>query len=934
MSTNVQMRIFVPALVLFALLMAFLPGAAFADVADDSAIDGSADDPVQAQTADDQVGESVEAPASAGGDSAVTDAASESAESVAVNPLEGEGAAAPIEQEGEGAGSVADDAAQTQPADGVTGQDGDGTEAESGANADVSSDDPIDPEAIAPAGDDADDAQAVDGTASGDTDDGANAVGDATEPAAESVAAVPATPIAASTANAAAQKPVSTPNAPAATAATAKADDVDFNQQVESRYAIIDVYGGKNWLYATDASGNARWDWGSDWDNAKKTIDLVTKLFIAPGVSTLDYDINVWHFNENWYISLGGTVFNNSGAMPYLESVEFMLNSYTGRNSLTHINATVFKSKTHLTSVENLDKTNLVYMCDQAFWGCTALPSIVLPRTLEYLSTSAFYNCTSLTNVYGLQNTKVTEIGETAFYNCRNLKSVTLPSTCVKLGGGAFERCSSLSSVSLNQGLTTIGWGVFRNCIALTSIDIPSSVNHIGNDAFEDCSKLHSVTVRAMTAPELDNPYLFGGTHLEDPAYKDSSFIYIPRGCNVESYTTEWYRYNSKNFDRLRYIQATNVKKAAVSLTQYVFNWTGVQIKPTSKVIVTYGGRTLKRGVDYWLSYKNNINQGIATVVVHGKGDFSGAKGVNFRIGGKVVNLPNGYFEICKSLKKDAHVSVNSGNANVRGRNYTANERFQIVKCANGAYRLVNVATGKALGVTSTGNVAEGTWANKWAQQWIPEKVKNTSWIQWRNHKTGKFLSMPGTYSVGANVATATTNGKGSQQWLLRKAVPFVSDGNTRRIAVAANGARVVGASNNSTRAGANANLGTKVPVNVSGNYVYPTNWNDYDTYRAEAFVFHQNANGYYTLENLQTGYVLQSNNSGNVLYGTKQGSTGVLAQQWAIKQYKTKSGEAQYYIINAKTGKMLTTRDKSTAYHANVMVAPKSRAIRWVFVR
>jgi len=57
----------------------------------------------------------------------------------------------------------------------------------------------------------------------------------------------------------------------------------------------------------------------------------------------------------------------------------------------------------------------------------------------------------------------------------------------------------------------------------------------------------------------------------------------------------------------------------------------------TSKAIqpepsLTFGGKALRLGEDYELSYKNNTKVGMATVVVTGKGNFEGTKKVTFRI--------------------------------------------------------------------------------------------------------------------------------------------------------------------------------------------------------------------------------------------------------------------------------------------------------------
>lgn len=58
--------------------------------------------------------------------------------------------------------------------------------------------------------------------------------------------------------------------------------------------------------------------------------------------------------------------------------------------------------------------------------------------------------------------------------------------------------------------------------------------------------------------------------------------------------------------------------------------YTGKARKPKPKV--SYGGKTLKEGVDYTLSYKNNVAVGTATVTVVGKGNYAGTKAVAFKI--------------------------------------------------------------------------------------------------------------------------------------------------------------------------------------------------------------------------------------------------------------------------------------------------------------
>ncbi len=58
--------------------------------------------------------------------------------------------------------------------------------------------------------------------------------------------------------------------------------------------------------------------------------------------------------------------------------------------------------------------------------------------------------------------------------------------------------------------------------------------------------------------------------------------------------------------------------------------WTGKAVKPSPKV--TLGGKRLKKGTDYTLSYANNTKAGTATITVRGKGSYVGTKKITFKI--------------------------------------------------------------------------------------------------------------------------------------------------------------------------------------------------------------------------------------------------------------------------------------------------------------
>ena len=76
-------------------------------------------------------------------------------------------------------------------------------------------------------------------------------------------------------------------------------------------------------------------------------------------------------------------------------------------------------------------------------------------------------------------------------------------------------------------------------------------------------------------------------------------------------------------------VSKANISDATVSAAVQLY--TGKALKPVP--VVKMGGKTLRNGTDYTItSYKNNVRVGTATVVVTGKGDYTGSKTGTFRI--------------------------------------------------------------------------------------------------------------------------------------------------------------------------------------------------------------------------------------------------------------------------------------------------------------
>ena len=107
-------------------------------------------------------------------------------------------------------------------------------------------------------------------------------------------------------------------------------------------------------------------------------------------------------------------------------------------------------------------KEGVRIICDEAFYYCTSLSSLVIPNS-------------------------VTSIGDSAFCGCRSLTDIVIPDSVTSIGNCAFSDCCSLTDIVLPEGVNSIGERAFHNCSSLTSIVIPDGVTSIGDWAFYDC---------------------------------------------------------------------------------------------------------------------------------------------------------------------------------------------------------------------------------------------------------------------------------------------------------------------------------------------------------------------------------------------------------------------------------------------------------------
>lgn len=126
-----------------------------------------------------------------------------------------------------------------------------------------------------------------------------------------------------------------------------------------------------------------------------------------------------------------------------------------------------------------------------AFYGCTALTTVVLPSSLEEMTEYTFYQCTNLKTVsLDTANSKLTKIGRYSFAYCEKLTGFDIPSSLKELEEFVFAYCSSLKKIIIPDTVEKIDISAFRMCTNVTEIKIPGTVKEASEFALFGCDKV------------------------------------------------------------------------------------------------------------------------------------------------------------------------------------------------------------------------------------------------------------------------------------------------------------------------------------------------------------------------------------------------------------------------------------------------------------
>ena len=129
--------------------------------------------------------------------------------------------------------------------------------------------------------------------------------------------------------------------------------------------------------------------------------------------------------------------------------------------------------------------------------GFTGEPAVIeIPETIEYcpvteIRDNAFYECTSLKQISLPKGLK--KIGHHCFYGCSSLESIIIPDTVTEADIGCFCGCITMTNAVVSSGMTELPESFFRACTSLTDIRLPDGITNIGDFCFSGCTSLKDV---------------------------------------------------------------------------------------------------------------------------------------------------------------------------------------------------------------------------------------------------------------------------------------------------------------------------------------------------------------------------------------------------------------------------------------------------------
>ena len=155
---------------------------------------------------------------------------------------------------------------------------------------------------------------------------------------------------------------------------------------------------------------------------------------------------------------------------------------------------------------------------------------------------------------------------------------------------------------------------------------------------------------------------------------KNGNVTAFKTGTGYVTVTASANGYDSVSKDVKIVVSKKSLNNGLITLSETSYVYDGTYKKPAATV--TFGGKVLQEGKDYTISYRNNLNVGVTTVIATGMGDYTGYTSKNFTITKRA--MAGGTVSVASSVSFTGSNITPSVTVKVAGRTLTSGTDYTV----------------------------------------------------------------------------------------------------------------------------------------------------------------------------------------------------------------------------------------------------------------
>ena len=231
---------------------------------------------------------------------------------------------------------------------------------------------------------------------------------------------------------------------------------------------------------------------------------------------------------------------------------------------------------------------------------------------------------------------------------------------------------------------------------------------------------------------------------------KNGNVTAFKTGTGYVTVTASANGYNSVSKDVKIVVSKKSLNNGLLTLSETSYVYDGTYKKPAATV--TFGGKVLQEGKDYTISYRNNLNVGVTTVIATGMGDYTGYTSKNFTITKRA--MAGGTVTVASSVSFTGSNITPSVTVKVAGRTLT-----------NGTDYTVSYSNNKNVGTSNVYVYGKGNYSGSLSAKFdiVPAKQQIQKletrykgfYIDWA--QKGSATGYDVEYSVNSNMSGAVS---------------------------------------------------------------------------------------------------------------------------------------------------------------------------------